>query len=364
MTLGLLLTTAPVESMVQAVRYEADPNAAQQFYNALSNPQILFTHESMNAFLSELKENVGQAAEILQQFTNKINNGPTNIMNGVNNNNFYNLTLSQTARLLTQLAQGPFDWHTVDEVGAYYTNGFRYNRGGFFQIWGAPSALVICLDNCGHGHERWYKNANDWWGFEWVSSGAISNCNGLIINSKNGCNFNSGSCQYRAHLSTSYIYSYNHPTVPVLKSDYLRNPQNYPDITALLLIMSSADAPYIEKIRGNNTGYTTGVDWRGYYGGNLRCRHPESSVLSDLESCVGCSGGGGSRMDNNWCGFNSSSGELACAYPELNNNCGESSVMPSLWMQCPTALDIIVTPQNSHGSFECDIITAADLEDF
>ena len=363
MALVLLSTTAPVESMVQAVRAEGVSNAAQQFYKALSNPKILFTSESMNGFLSELKENVGQAAEVLQQFTNKINNGPISLMNGVNNNNFYNLTLSQTMALLTQLAQGPFDWHTVNEVGAYYTNGFIYHQG-FFLGWGG-SAQVICPDNGGGLHERSYKNANDWWPFDWENSGAISNCDGLIINSNNGCNLSSQWGPFQAHWYTSYIYNYNNPTVGVRKSDYLRNPQNYPAITALLLVMSSADAPYIEKIRGNNTGYTTGFNGSdGSFGGNLTCHHPETSVLSTLESCIGCSGGDEGKMDKNVCNFYTWSGELACKYATINYNCGASSVMPSLWMQCPTALDIIITPQDGHGSFGCNNITAADLEAF
>jgi hypothetical protein len=320
-------------------------HTAQQFYNALSNPQILFTSTSMQAFLSDAKGGVSEAAYALAGFTGKINSTPTSIMQGVNNNKPFNLTLSQTLSLLTQLAQGPMDWHTVNEVGAYYPAGF-INDG--------PSAQVICPDSCSNEHERSYKNAPDWWPFGWQNSGAISNCEGLIINSHEGCSLSSAGCRYQAHWYTSYIYNYNNPSWAVLKSDYLRNPQNYPAVTALLLIMGSADAPYIEKVRGNNTAYTTGFNGSdGNFDNNLTCHHPETSALSVFECLFCCGGGDAGKMDRNVCNFYGTSGELACKYPEMNNNCGASSVMPSLWMTCPTTLDIVVSAQDTHGSFAC-----------
>jgi hypothetical protein len=165
----------------------------------------------------------------------------------------------QAAAVINQLSEGPLDWSTVYQVGAYSNT---IAPGGIYTVVATDrsqdSAQMIMYDNCGVTQQKSYKkNTKDWWQFNWnlidpSKKIVITNCNGTVINHADGCDLKNAKCVERIHRSTSYIYNSANPSKGVLKSEYLLHPNNYPDITKMLLKNTNSSAYTSEALRPAN----------------------------------------------------------------------------------------------------------------
>lgn len=280
----------------------------------------------------------------LKKWADKVNKGSTGV---INSGRPFHITEHDALRIISQFKRSPMEWGNVPEV-VQYSQSIMGDSGAHY--WPNDSAKVTVLNSWGNKTRKRYAHNGDW-NFDWESSPVIASFDGCVVDTRIPFDFINKGCAYGAHLYTSYIINPQN-SMAVLISEYLRYPERYPAITAMLLVMTSTPAPYM-KTAGIKNGI--GIDNFGYNSGNNTCcsghntytsgrgeaaRYHSYPVYDFNAACFVTNG------DN--------AGSIICKYADQNGNCVNQAIATKdMWMKCPCNLDISFE-NDTHGHFACN----------
>lgn len=317
----------------------------------------IFTVESLKALADSQTELADFVQKVNSTDVAGFNKKATSaaVTNNINQGKPFAISQVQAQRMLESLAQGTTEWDDMWEA----IQGFIWHMPDYVglqcELPQNQGALLTETYVPGPGHDPVLD-------FDCMSYPdkpcLVTVMSGYFVNPFNTDSYkHRGSANfvnnlpYGAHFHTSYIFNAYTPAEPVLKSEYIRNPQNYPAVTALLLFMTNPGAPYLSQMDKN---YVPGINNRGEARVNPLCGDKVTNTTDS--ALVGAATFGMSdamgvqrkevKAQYTGCEIHTENGAITCLYQaheggtaNLQGCTGTFPCFPSTWLQCPTTLE-------------------------